>query len=142
MKKSWRIAIVAGAFSLSFPGILICIALLSEFDLDERFQWPFYTMLGAWFCLVVMSVRWIKNVRMNRVWLIAGTILGTLSLMMWPIVRYQMNKESSLDPPLPDSSGVLMLAEFILVFPCFVLACWLVRFHWTRKNPAETDPDV
>ena len=70
--------------------------------------------IAAWVAHIVMSVQWIRNVRMSKLWPAIGVVSGLGSFLVLII--------------LP----IAMFIQLLLVLPCTLLAFWLIKFHWEK----------
>ncbi|MEW6023942.1 MAG: hypothetical protein AB1807_17580 [Pseudomonadota bacterium] len=116
-----RLKIVFLCYSLSSFGILTMLNLIGEAAPSMEGA----TWIAAWAIHLVMSVHWVRDVKLSRRWPLLGAIFGSASFFLWAFAG----------PVLPNmKSAVLtvMTVQFVLVAPCVLLACWLLRFHWTR----------
>lgn len=135
-----RLSLVVTSYLLSSVGLLVMLQLIIEgirqphktlLDWQVMIFW-----LTAWGCHLVMSVAWVKDKRLGRLWAAGGTLVGIASFLVWP--AYQVSK------PVPYflvesnwAAVTLMTAQLILVFPSFLLAIWIIRFHW--RAPVSLD---
>jgi len=118
-----RVLIVLAAYLLSSVGLLFALisvlGILSSRHPSGMSLLIVVVWATAWICHFVMSMAWIYGKKLGRSWAIVGTVAGTLSV--FPIV-----------------------STLLLVLPCFLLAIWLVRFHWDNDSSARTEslPDM
>jgi hypothetical protein len=68
----------------------------------------------AWVAHIVMSVQWIRNARLSKLWPAIGVASGLGSFLILII--------------LP----VAMFIQLLLVLPCVLLSFWLIKFHWAK----------
>jgi hypothetical protein len=101
--------------------------------------------LHAWLALGVMSIAWIRHRKVNRRWLVTGTLAGVISLTCLPIIatfqdihRGFVMKNGVYSTDIYDILllfGKTIYLPLIFVFPCVLLAIYLVLFHWINDYP-------
>jgi hypothetical protein len=70
----------------------------------------------AWSVLIIMSVQWVRNVQLTRIWPAVGTICGVGSFLVLVI--------------LP----IAIFIQILFVLPSVLLAFFLVKFHWAKRH--------
>jgi hypothetical protein len=131
-----RLAVVVASYLLSSFGLLIMFKLILEgihkphpnlSDIIIPVVW-----LTAWACHLVMSIAWIIGKHLGPVWVVGGTLAGISSFMVWFAVSASMQVPAVMAKTFASTSMILTVAQLVLVLPCFLLALWLVRFHWRK----------
>ena len=133
-----RMIAVLLAYALSAGGLLWMVVLIVE-ELRKPKVTNVITLvwLTAWIVHAVMSVAWVRGIRLSRIWPKVGLTAGIGSFLVWPVLA--LKGPSVLGPQIAAASaGMLMAVQAVLVAPCLLLAIWLVRFHW--KDVAPTVP--
>lgn len=128
-----RLIVVLLAYLLSAGGLLMMVGLIAE-SLQEPRGINAISMvwLAAWFMHAVMSIAWIRDIRLSRVWPVAGLVTGIGSFLVWPLVAVKQSSLSGMDGVAVSATGTLMAVQVVLVAPSLLLAIWLVRFHWNK----------
>lgn len=136
----FRVILVVTTYLLSSVGLLTMFGLIGEairqprltaLDLFVMIVWP-----TAWGLHLVMSITWIKGKRLGRLWAIGGTLAGLASFFVWPAFFVSYPAPRLMEETEILTAINLMGIQFLLVSPCFLLAIWLVRFHW--RTPASS----
>lgn len=86
----------------------------------------------AWLCHAVMCWAWIANWRLAKFWPLSGTVFGVTSFLLLPIEDAIKNRNMEFIFIIKNVSMILLL-EFLLVLPCFLLALYLAFFHLRNK---------
>lgn len=129
-----RLILVVASYLLSSLGLLVMLQLIIEgirqshlklLDLLVIIVW-----LTAWGSHLMMSVAWVKGKRLGRLWATSGTFFGVASFLVWPAYSVSMPTPDFMAEASTWATLKLVILQLLLVFPCFVLAMWLVRFHW------------
>lgn len=116
-----RLLIVLACYALSSVGLLAMSQLIREERNAIGYVW-----IAAWLIHMVMSIFWIRDLRLPRIWPGLGVAFGASSFLAW----YLFGKGSSLGDEYQSTVATVVLMQALLVLPCLVLALWLVRFHW------------
>ena len=133
-----RFVVVVASYLLSSLGLLIMLMLIFEsirkpypklMDFIIPIVW-----LTAWACHLVMSIAWIKGKRLGPVWVIGGTLAGISSFIVWHALSMSMPMPAFMAEAAALATMKLMKTQLILVSPCFLLALWLIRFHWRKDK--------
>jgi hypothetical protein len=137
-----RMAVAVLAYALSSVGILMMFKLMSE-ELGKQ-GWPnvfIFVWLVAWFTHVVMTVAWVRNNKLSRVWPVVGTLAGIGSFLIWPFVAAEKAVLFSVNIAA-KTSLTFMAIQAVLVAPCILLVISLVRFHSKTIAPGPSVPAV
>jgi len=133
-----RFVVVVASYLLSSPGLLMMLMLILEsirkpYPKLMEFIIPI-VWLTAWAYHLVMSIAWIKGKRLGPVWVVGGTLAGISSFIVW----YALSMSMPMSAFMPEAAALatmeLMKTQLILVLPCFLLALWLIRFHWREDK--------
>lgn len=130
-----RLLVVVMSYLLSSLGLLIMFQLIIESIRTPRpafIDWgPTIVWLAALACHLLMSIAWIIGKRLGRLWVTSGILAGIASFMVWPIIAVAIQVPEFM--PVTATVFTLMAYQLLLFSPCFLLAVWLVRFHWSRS---------
>lgn len=112
-----RLGIVVLYYAFCLPSLFVMIVgvTMNQVPIFLKFVW-----LVAWLVHIVMSVQWVRDVRLPPIWSLVGVCSGVGSFLVFII--------------LP----IAMFVQLMLVLPGVLLACKLVPFHW--GEPALLDP--
>lgn len=129
MKTTRRILVVVICYLLSSYGILASLVLVGTSGVRSLSgALVGLVILLAWVCHLTMSVKWVID-QPSRKWVpVYGTAAGSLGLMLWPLAQPAIRHFAIPDVFHAAAMGV------VLVFPCFLLAIHLVRFHLQRRS--------
>jgi len=121
-QRNYRLSVVFFCYLISSYGIAMSMSI--GYIATFQFSSAILTITGiailfAWTAHAVMSIEWISNNKSHRVFPILGTFAGLFALFCWP------------DLDLLDTTPSLKKAQLaaIFVFPCLLLAPYLVWFH-------------
>lgn len=132
-----RMAAAVLAYALSSVGILLmCKLIVEELRTPEGPSLFIFVWLAACLIHAVMTVTWVCNRKLSRVWPVVGTAAGIGCFLVWPFLAI---KDGTLfGGDAAASAGILLLTvtQIVLVVPCLLLAAWLVRFHG-KTNSAK-----
>jgi hypothetical protein len=98
-------------YIFSLPGLILMVMgiMTGKVPFFLQCMW-----VVAWSAHIVMSVQWVRHVRLSKIWPVVGTVCGIGSLLMLVIV--------------PEA----MFIQLLLVSPGILLGFVLVKFHWAK----------
>lgn len=140
-----RMFIAITAYVLSSVGILMMCQLIKEELGDPKPSDVFiFVWLIAWFVHAVMTVAWVRDRKLPRLWPVSGTLAGLGSFMLWPLLAVESGSFALDAAVTVQTVGTLVTIQFVLVSPCILLAVWLVRFHikTTQPIPASSNNEI
>lgn len=127
-----RMTVAVMAYILSSVGILLMYQLIvEELRSSKGPNLLVFVWIAAWLIHVVMTVAWIRDRKLPRVWPVVGTIAGVSSFLAWALLAVKDAVVFGVDDTAVNaaSAGTLTAIQAALVAPCILLAVWLVRFH-------------
>lgn len=143
-----RFAIVVGAYMLSSYGLIILFLLLTE-GMRKAHPSPMEhavmaMWIGAWVAHLIMSVAWIRGKRLGKPFSLIAGCLGVASVLIGPARALYMTRGIFDSVPGLSMSVALNLlkTQIIYVFPCILLALWLLRYHWKAEPMVRSIPSA
>lgn len=130
-----RMTVAVMAYVLSSVGILLMYQLIvEELRSSKGPNLLVFVWIAAWLIHVIMTVAWIRDRKLPRVWPVVGTIAGVSSFLVWALLAVKDAVVFGVDDTAVNavnaaSAGTLTAIQAALVAPCILLAVWLVRFH-------------
>ncbi len=127
-----RMTVAVMAYVLSSVGILMMYQLIvEELRSSKGPNLLVFVWIAAWLIHVVMTVAWIRDRKLPRVWPVVGTVAGVSSFLVWALLAVKDAVVFGVDDTAVNaaSAGTLTAIQAALVAPCILLAVWLVRFH-------------
>jgi hypothetical protein len=109
MLQRLGIVILYYAFCLPAGYVMIVGLTTDQIPVFLKLMW-----IIAWAVHIVMSVQWVRNVRLSPVWPLLGIFSSVGSFLVFAI--------------LP----IAIFVQLLLVLPGVLLACKLVAFHWAE----------
>jgi hypothetical protein len=111
MLQRLGIVILYYAFCLPAGYVMIVGLTTDQIPVFLKLMW-----IIAWAVHIVMSVQWVRNVRLSPVWPLLGIFSSVGSFLVFAI--------------LP----IAIFLQLLLVLPGVLLACKLVAFHWAEPT--------
>lgn len=127
MNWGFRFATIFVCYALSFFGLFAPLFLAIGAGPSEKIALSIVSvvMLYAWLCHFMMSLGWLNQHRVNKLWPITGTVAGVVSIIWAPLISvFKGNVPISMDAVF----GSITLFGG-LVSPCVLLGMYLVWFH-------------
>lgn len=143
-----RFAIVVCAYIFSSVGLIILFVLFLE-GIRKAHPSPMEhavmaMWIGAWVVHLIMCVAWVRGKRLGKMFSLMAGGLGGASVLIWPAQAYFMQKDIFASVPGLSISVAfsLLKTQIIYVFPCILLALWLLRYHWKSEPVVECIPSA
>lgn len=140
-----RMTVAVLAYVLSSVGILLMYQLIvEELRSSKGPNLLVFVWIAAWLIHVVMTVAWIRDRKLSRVWPVVGTVAGVSSFLVWALLAVKDAVVLGVDDTAVNtaSAGTLTAIQAALVAPCILLAVWLVRFHCKAAKPIPLLPVI
>ena len=133
-----RVIVVVIAYLLSSYGMLVMLKIAAEElvkpDSSTGGLITAILWMIAWALHAVMSVAWIRGVRLGTALATSGAAFGIGGLLLFPLygALYLAPMRQAFNQTSYAAEMQVFLVQLVTILPCVLLAFWLVIFHWKR----------